>query len=240
MSTLHNKAARGRRGIALTVGSLAVLALAGTTATQAFASQGAHAFAHQGTHRHAAFAALTSHHLSDQAEGGRNDKETPFAKAGSELAKAVTDVVPGTTTDVSGARVTSSNNPKSVEARLTLAPADGSAGGPVTAAFVPEASYGGSHGKAETRAWLKTCRGTAPDCQTSTLPDGSLVRVSSTHQEVSGGTWEMNVVERDIHGVVEVVVAYGPRDADGTVTAPHASLTTDQLVDVASRLAPLR
>lgn len=28
--------------------------------------------------------------------------------------------------------------------------------------------------------------------------------------------------------------------ADGTVTAPHATLTTDRLVDVASRLAPLQ
>jgi hypothetical protein len=172
---------------------------------------------------------------------GPRSHQTPLTRAiGQSLAHAVTSVGGGTTSAVQTHQYDATPTiPANIEAMVQLRSPGGTPWGRVSVTFWPEASYGGTGSAAKTRAWLQECGG-LPDCRTSTLPDGSLVRVSSAHQQLSDGTWEVNSVERDVDGVVEVVAAYAPRAADGRVTAPHASLTAAQLVSVASGLAPLR
>jgi hypothetical protein len=168
---------------------------------------------------------------------GPGSPQTPQVRAiGRSVAHAVRSVSGATTSAVRSYRDEATpTSPATVEVSLRLRSEGGAPVGRFSMAFWSEASYGGTASAATTRAWLQDC-GSRPDCQTYTLPDGSLVRATRTHQHLPGGTWEMAVVERDVDGVVQFVTARAPRDADNTTIASSPPLTTDQLVQVASQL----
>ena len=239
--------------IAVVGSSLAALAVAGASATQAFADQGHAGAGHQlvtAHHGHAtkakggAATRAASRHTNTPADGstdtpGTDDPvDAPDDAAGAALSKAVSTVVSGTISDVQGHDVSADEyNPAFSLASLDVTSSDGSPAGDVTVAWQPEDGYGGEPDAAHVQAWLKTCNG-LPECHTQTLPDGSLVRISTERQTLDSGTLVTTTVERDIDGTVEVLSTTN-RDESANIVGPDTALTADQLVQVASHLAPL-
>ena len=235
-----------RERLTTAVASLAVLGVfvVGTAGGRAFfdhrrASDGS---ASIGTSATAPTAAAVLAPLRRGAGSSHRDGElrvhrTPLTRAiGQSTAQAVASVGGVSTSAVQSYLAEATpTTPANIEVSLRLTSPAGASVGRVSASFWAEATYGGSAAQTQTRAWLRTC-GTFADCRTFTLSDGSLVRAAGTHQQLSGQTYRTNVVERDVDGVVQVVVAYAPRGVDGTVTAPDPPLTIDQLIQVASLL----
>jgi hypothetical protein len=169
---------------------------------------------------------------------GPQHGRTPHPKAGRELAKAVEVVfdhdmqgsVLGSTSAVRGYRYSAGMHaPTEFMAILTMTWRSGAPAGRMLAYWIPENGYAGAGGVAATRQQLQGCDADHPHCQTSTLPDGSLLRTTSYAH--------MNVAERDLGGTVEVLVAYEPHPTRGRVTG--STLSTAQLTEALSHLTPL-
>jgi hypothetical protein len=178
---------------------------------------------------------------------GSDHSTTPYPKAGRELRHVVEFVLEGTThTSFRSTSVVSSfrvapkpHVPAAVMASVAIRSDTGANAGQVTAAWWAEESYGGAGGVAATRQSLQRCDPGMEHCRTSTLPDGSLLRTTSHHVHLSTGVWELNLAEHDVDGVVEVLVAYAPRDAHGRIIGPPAPLSVAQLTEAVSHLTPL-
>ena len=164
---------------------------------------------------------------------------TPVPEAGEALKAAVASVAEGTTSNVSASRKSATCHASAaVTAVLDFAPAGGSPAGQVSVHYDPVSSkVWGVDGE----EYVSQCYSEMEDCQIQTLPDGTTVRTYATRMELAGGTWEILIADRLADGYVVSVQAQGPRadDEAGTVLGPDAVLTTEQLVDLATRLTPV-
>lgn len=150
---------------------------------------------------------------------------TAYPRAAHVLAAAVAQVTHGAITGVRGYR-----ERHRVVAGLTLASGTATAGAAVTAVWIPAAS-------AVVRAWRRDCLRHPSSCHR--LVDGSLVRTRSHVLDSQGATTRMNVVERSVHGELEVLVAASPPDPGSRHLRRQPVLSTVQLLAMSSRLAPL-
>lgn len=131
------------------------------------------------------------------------------------------------------------HHPEAVGAVLDYAPAAGAAAGQVSVSYLQGEEFAYAGGAA---AYVSSCDNfgdsDVSDCEVSTLADGSTLRTYGIHLDLDGGTWEILVAERLVDGNVISVQSQAPRadDADGTVLAADAVLTTAQIGDIAAGL----
>lgn len=139
------------------------------------------------------------------------------------LRSVSTGTVSGVTSETIHGDVGQSDLP---EAHLSLAP---TAGGP--AGNVSVVSFA-DHG---SQAAFQQCDPEEGTCQNSTLPDGSLVHTT----DLRDGGEERISVQRQVNGQDVLLVAWSPiSDSTGKPAGTDAPLTVDQLVQVASKIAP--
>jgi len=254
----HGATLRRRHRLAVAVGSVAVLAvLVGALATAGWLLPGAGpaadgvAYADQPGDTTAVISPAPNDPLgvtpsSEQAGSGEACSQrrgdlvfTPVPEAGRGLKSAVASVAEGAVSDVSGTRSSATcHAAEFVSAVLSFAPAGGSPPGQVSVHYDPVSSkVWGVDGE----TYASTCFADMEECRIEPLPDGTTVRTYAKHLDIEGGSWEILIADRVVDGYVVSVQAQGPRANDkvGTVLAPDAVLSTEQLVDVVSQLAPI-
>lgn len=204
--------------------SIAAVAVAGGTATQAFAT-GGHGAAHTSGHQ-------SAHAVSHPGRSGHAAHAAASAGGTTSLADAITSVVPGTVSDQTSQSDVFATTSKALApglerpiswSALQFAPGGGSGQGTVYAFFDKPDSTGA---KAIICGDDPESGYTWQSCQTSTLPDGSQAKTAVS----SDG--EAALVEHIDGGVVERVYAFAPSKGAGTV------LSTDQLTKVVAELTP--
>ena len=161
---------------------------------------------------------------------GGNDT---LARPADALVAAVTSVVPGAVSGLTNDGAATAGYPQ-LEGEFTFAPSDGSPAGPVSVTF---AKVHEQKVYPRGEAQILDCDGQT-GCRVVTLADGSQVRASDSPMDLGeAGVWEYLVVDRVVGDTWVHFEAAATRDwssEQAPVTAEHASLTLDQLVEVAS------
>jgi hypothetical protein len=148
------------------------------------------------------------------------------------LYAAVTDVVPGTGSKFAGQGPSEFGGDTYGE--LAFAPADGSGAGQIGVNLQDKSIIAEqiADGRLVCLGWMEAC-------QTSTLPDGSLLRTYAEHSAaVGGGTGERLVAERVTGGVRVVASATNGFELPANawdITRPGAVLSIEQLTTVVSQ-----
>jgi hypothetical protein len=211
MSTHQSTTRHGRRTIGLVCGSLAILAIAGTTATQAFAAAG-----HTSQR--------TAHHAAITLGTHQGHKVGPAAKVltntTTSLAEAI-DAVAADTGKVGGEQpnlLEPGSDPRALRvSQAQFVPTGGSTFASVQV-FYSRPGLGGLGAEGGVWNWKHT--------GTATLADGSVVRTAE------GDNGSIVAAERTVDGIVETAYAYA------SVKDGPAALTADQLTQVVAQLTP--
>jgi hypothetical protein len=211
---------RVRRTLGVAAASVAVLAVAGVSATQAFAASGHH---HTSVRGVVVAAGAVKHANPAKAPRARTNTDNP-------LAAAIAAVAQGTISNVDDSPLPASlHNPLTQATGLDFTPADGSGESQVFVAYHPAGYYSSPEGYIDWRPPHVV------GYQVSDLPDGSRVRTFTAPQD----TGELAVAERLVDGRVETLSDWSPTDAQGDfIPGGHPALSADQLKQVIARLAP--
>jgi hypothetical protein len=213
-------ASRRLRTLGLTGGSLVVLAVAGLTATQAFAAGGAghrtshHAVAGSGAH-------LPAHHSADAGADAGVGGAAVTPNSTTSLADAVDAAVDGAgkATDYKPDIVQPGPDSRGVKlSQVAYVPTGSSAFAGVQVFYGTPDSAGLDQPTGADWTWK--------DVTTTTLADGSRVRTAV------GDDGGIVAAERTVDGVVEMAYSYAP------VGGGHSALTPDELVRVVAQLTP--